>query len=137
MDGEKSSRVKTWISWGMSGIVILFMLMDSIMKFIQPEEVITGTTELGFPKHHILTLGILAFVSTVLHIIPRTTILGAILLTGYFGGVVATHLCLDNPLFSHTLFTVYFGILMWGGLWLRDERIRNLIPFQNPNKKED
>ena len=114
----------------MSGIVILFMLMDSIMKFIQPEEVISGTMELGYAAHHIVPLGILGLTSILLYCLPRTTILGALLLTAYWGGAVATHIRLDNPLFTHILFPVYLGILAWGGIWLRDERIRNLIPLR-------
>lgn len=111
-------------SWIFSGIVILFMLMDSIMKFVQPQEVIDGTMMLGFKEHHIIVLGILGLFSTLLYAIPRTAVAGAILLTGYFGGAIATHLRLDNPLFSHILFPVYLGILAWGGLWLRSATLR-------------
>jgi len=127
---NQTSKTKLWTSRIMSGIVILFMLLDSIFKFIQPEAVVKGTLELGYSEHHILTMGILGFISTILYAVPRTAILGAILLTGYWGGAVATHLRLDNPLFSHILFTVYLGIFAWGGLWLRNEKLRNLIPMQ-------
>jgi hypothetical protein len=72
------------------------------------------------------TLGLL---STILYAIPRTTVLGALFLTGYFGGVVATHIRLDNPLFTHILFPIYLAVLAWGGIWLRDEKVRNLIPL--------
>lgn len=130
------SKTQLWIARVMSGIVILFMLMDSIMKFIQPAEVVTGTTELGFEMHHILTLGILGLISVLLYVYPRTSLLGAILLTAYWGGAVATHLRLDNPLFSHLLFPVYLGILAWGGLWLRDQNIRNFLPFRRLTEEE-
>lgn len=113
----------------MGWIVILFMLMDSIMKFIQPEEVVTGTLELGFSAHHILPIGILGLTSVLLYVFPRTSILGALLLTAYWGGAIATHVRLDNPLFSHILFPVYLAVLAWGALWIRDERVRNLIPL--------
>lgn len=103
------------------------MLADSIFKFIQPAEVVQGTVDLGYATHHIAIIGMLGLLSILLYAIPRTAILGAILLTGYFGGAIATHLRLDNPLFSHTLFPVYLGILAWGGLWLRDERLRKLL----------
>ena len=103
------------------------MLADSIFKFIQPAEVVQGTVDLGYATHHIAIIGMLGLLSILLYAIPRTAILGAILLTGYFGGAIATHLRLDNPLFSHTLFPVYLGILAWGGLWLRDERVRRLL----------
>jgi hypothetical protein len=124
------SKTKLWISYGMSGLVILFMLMDSIMKFVKPPEVIEGTLALGFAEQHIIIIGALGLISTLLYAFPRTSIFGAILLTAYFGGAVATHLRLNNPLFTHTLFTVYFGILIWGGLWLRNSKLRELLPLR-------
>lgn len=125
------SKTNRWVSYILSGIVILFMLMDSIMKFVQPAEVVEGTIALGFTKDHIIVLGILGLVSTLLYIFPRTSVLGAILLTAYFGGAIATHLRLNNPLFTHTLFTVYFGILTWSGLWLRNKALQKLFPMNN------
>ena len=124
------SKTQRWISYVMSGLVILFMLFDSIMKFVKPPEVIEGTLALGFGEEHLVIIGTLGLISTLLYAFPRTSVLGAILLTGYFGGAVATHLRLNNPLFSHTLFTVYFGILIWGGLWLRNTKLRELLPIQ-------
>ena len=110
------SKTARWTSYVMSGLVILFMLLDSIMKFVKPKEVIEGTVALGFAEQHLPIIGMLGLISTLLYAFPRTSVLGAILLTAYFGGAVATHLRLNNPLFTHTLFTVYFGILIWGGL---------------------
>jgi hypothetical protein len=127
---SKSTR---WISYIMSGLVILFMLFDSIMKFVKPPHVIEGTLALGYGEEHLIVIGTLGLISTLLYAFPRTSILGAILLTGYFGGAVATHLRLNNPLFSHTLFTVYFGVLIWGGLWLRNMKLRELLPIQQSN----
>lgn len=127
------SKTKLWASYVMSGLVILFMLMDSIMKFVKPTEVIEGTLALGFAEQHLPVIGTLGLISTLLYAFPRTSILGAILLTGYFGGAVATHLRLNNPLFTHTLFTVYFGILIWGGLWLRNSKLRELLPLRKSN----
>ncbi len=124
------SKPKLWTSYIMSGLVILFMLMDSIMKFVKPQQVIDGTVSLGFGEEHITVIGALGLISTLLYAFPRTSVLGAILLTGYFGGAVATHLRLNNPLFSHTLFTVYFGIFVWGGLWLRNAKLRELLPLR-------
>ena len=127
------SKPKLWTSYVMSGLVILFMLMDSIGKFMKPQAVIEGTIALGFAEHHLPIIGTLGLISTLLYAFPRTSVLGAILLTGYFGGAVATHLRLDNPLFTHTLFTVYFGILVWGGLWLRNTKLRELFPLRQAN----
>jgi hypothetical protein len=123
------SKGKLWTSRVMGGLVILFMLADSIFKFIQPVEVVQGTIDLGYGAHHIGVIGALGLLSVLLYAFPRTAVLGAIMLTGYFGGAVATHLRLDNPLFSHTIFPVYLGVLAWGALWLRDERVRKIMPF--------
>lgn len=100
------------------------------MKFLKPQQVIDGTVSLGFGEEHITVIGALGLISTLLYAFPRTSVLGAILLTAYFGGAVATHLRLNNPLFSHTLFTVYFGIFVWGGLWLRNAKLRELLPLR-------
>jgi hypothetical protein len=124
------SKTTLWTSRIMAGIVILFMLMDSIFKFIQPEEVVQGTLELGYAEHHILTIGILGFISILLYSYPRTSVLGAIFLTAYWGGAVATHVRLDNPLFSHILVPVFLGVLAWGALWLREKKLQNLIPLK-------
>lgn len=128
-DIRQDSKAKLWTGRIMSGLVILFMLFDSIFKFIKPEPVVKGTVELGYAEHHIVVIGILALIATVLYTIPRTSILGLILLTGYLGGAIATHFRLDNPLFTHTLFPVYIAILAWGGIWLRNKKLRRLIPF--------
>lgn len=124
------SKTTLWASRIMGGIVILFMLADSIGKFIKPEEVISGTLELGYAEHHLLVMGILGLICTLLYAFPRTTILGAVLLTGYWGGAIATHVRLDNPLFSHILFPVYLAVLAWGAIWLKDEQVRNLLFFR-------
>lgn len=115
----------------MSGLAVAFMLFDSIFKFVQPQEVIDGTLEIGFQQHHILTLGILGLLVTALYTIPKTAVLGAVLITGYFGGAIATHIRLDNPLFSHTLFPVYLGVLVWAGLMLRRPQLKSF--FINSN----
>ena len=124
------SKSRLWASRIMGGLVILFMSMDTVFKFIPNEEIVKGTTDLGFDTHHLPIIGMLALISTILYIYRRTEILGAILLTAYWGGAIATHVRLDNPLFSHILFAVYFGILAWGALWLKNEQLRNLIPVK-------
>lgn len=124
-----TSKGKLWTARIMSGLVIAFMLVDSIFKFIPNDQVTKGTVDLGYQTHHIPVLGALGFISILLFAIRRTQILGAILLTGYFGGAIATHVRLDNPLFSHILFPVYLGVLAWGSLYLKNEKLRSLIPF--------
>ncbi|HMJ70782.1 MAG TPA: DoxX family protein [Cyclobacteriaceae bacterium] len=127
LTGAASSKGKVWTGRVMAGIVILFMLVDSIFKLVPNEQVIEGTTSLGFQLHHLPIMGALGLLSVILYIIPRTEFLGAILLTGYWGGAMVTHVRLDNPLFTHVLFTVYFGILAWGALYLKNEKFRDLI----------
>jgi hypothetical protein len=124
------SKGARWTGRVMSGLAALFLLMDAVMKFVRPEVVTKGTVELGFPESVILPLGVVLLVSTLLYVVPRTAVLGAILLTGYLGGAVCTHVRVGNPLFSHVLFPVYLGALLWGGLYLRDRRVRALLPLR-------
>ena len=121
------SKSRLWTARIMGGLVIAFMLMDSIFKFFPNEAAMAGTVELGYESHHLPILGVLGFISILLFAFPRTQLLGAILLTGYFGGAIATHVRVDNPLFSHVLFPVYLAILAWGSLWLKNETLRNLM----------
>ena len=117
----------------MSGLVIAFMLFDAGMKLVPLDIVIKTTAELGYPSSPDLArgLGIVALICTALYTFPRTAMLGAILLTAYMGGTVATHLRVGNPLFTHMLLGVYLAGLAWGGLYLRDARIRTLLPLRS------
>lgn len=117
----------------MSGLLIAFMLLDAGMKRIPLDIVITTTGELGYPPSPGLArgLGIAALVCTALYAVPRSAVLGAILLTAYMGGTVATHLRVGSPLFTHMLFGVYLAVLAWGGLYLRDARLRALLPLRS------
>ncbi|MGR4889571.1 DoxX family protein [Sphingopyxis sp. LARHCG72] len=117
----------------LSGLVILFLLFDAGLKLVAPQFAIdNGPPNLGWPPkiETMYLLAILLLVPTLLHIWPRTAILGAILITGYLGGAIATQVRVGNPLFSHMLFGVYLGLMLWGGLWLRDPRLRAMIPFR-------
>jgi len=125
------SKKKLWAGRVISALPSLFLLMDAFGKFIKPAPVVEGTLLLGYPASVILPLGIVLLVCTVLYSIPRTSVLGAILLTGYLGGAVATHVRVGNPLFTHALFPIYVGALIWIGLFLRDERLRALIPLRS------
>lgn len=121
-----------WAGRIISGVVIVFLLLDGAIKLV-PIDVVTETmAQLGYPASVNMArlLGILTLVGTVLYAIPRTSVLGAILLTGYLGGAIATHLRVDSPLFTHLLFGVYLGLMIWGGLYLRDDRVRALIPLR-------
>jgi hypothetical protein len=125
------SKKGVWAGRILSGLVVLFLLPDAIIKFIKPAPVVDAFAHLGLPLSNAVTIGILLIVCTTLYIIPRTAVLGAILLTGYLGGAVATHLRVGDPLFSHVLFPTYLGVLLWLGLYLRDERLRVLLPLRS------
>ncbi|MGB7135821.1 MAG: DoxX family protein [Acidobacteriaceae bacterium] len=124
------SSAQLWTGRIISGLIAAFMLLDAAMKFAKPVQVAEAFVRTGWPLELSVPLGSILVACLALYLIPRTAILGAILLTGYLGGAVATNLRLENPLFSHTLFPVYFGILLWGALWLRDSRLRTIIPLR-------
>jgi len=120
-----------WLGRVLSGLVILFLLFDGAIKLV-PWPVVTETMDrIGYGSSENLarSLGFITVACTVLYAIPPTSILGAILLTGYLGGAMASHVRIGSPLFSHTLFGFYLGLMVWGGLWLRDRRLRPLIPL--------
>ena len=122
---------KYWLGWVMSGLAIAFLLMDSTMKLMALPIVLEASGPLGFAGVEMARgLGTLLLVCTLLYVAPQTSVLGAILLTGYLGGAVATHVRVGSPLFTHILFGVYLGALLWGGLYLRDARLRALIPIR-------
>lgn len=122
-------KLALWTGGIMSGLPALFLLVDAIMKFVKPEPVVEATLKLGYPESVIVGLGITLLASTILYLIPRTAVLGAILLTGYLGGAVASHLRAGDGAFP-VLFPVIFGVLLWGGLYLRDQRLRLLVPWR-------
>lgn len=124
------SKWGKWIGWGMSGLMIAFLLLDSISKLLLEHHVVEATTQIGYPLEVIRPLGVICLVCTLLYAIPRTSVLGAILLTGYLGGAIASKLRIEDPLFSSVLFGFYFGVFLWGALYLRDERLRSLIPLR-------
>lgn len=124
------SKGRLWAGRIIAGLIAAFMLLDGVMKLMKPKPVADAFVRTGWPLELSVTLGIILLTSTVLYLIPRTAILGAILLTGYLGGAVATNLRLENPLFTNTLFPVYFGVLVWLALWLRDEQLRAVVPLR-------
>jgi hypothetical protein len=123
------SKKLLWTGWVMSALPALFLLVDGAMKLVKPEPVVTATLELGYPESAIVGIAIALLASTILYLVPPTAVLGAILLTGYLGGAVATHVRVGHGLFE-IVFPVIFGALLWGGLWARDERLRALVPWR-------
>ena len=124
------SKTRLWAGRIISGLPALFLLVDGAMKLVKPAVVVEGTVRLGYSESVIVPLGIVLLVSTVLYLIPKTSVLGAILLTGYLGGAVATHVRAGEGLFS-IAFPVIFGALLWLGLYLRDNRLPTLIPLKS------
>jgi hypothetical protein len=125
-----ASKRALWAGRVIGGLPTLFLLFDAIGKLVKPAPVVEGTLQLGYQASVLAPLGIVLLACTILYAIPRTAILGAILLTGYLGGAVATHVRVDNPLLTHTLFPIYFGVMLWGSLYLRDPRVRALLPLR-------
>jgi hypothetical protein len=111
----------------LSGIVIVFLLVDTLGKLIRVAPVIEGTLQLGYPESAVVPIGLLLLAGVVLYAIPRTSVLGAIYLTGFLGGAVATHYRVGSPLFTHVLFAVYVALFVWGGLALRNPRLLALL----------
>jgi hypothetical protein len=122
------STKRLWTGRILSTLAILFLAMDGVMKLVNPAPVVEGMNRLGYSLRLTAPIGIILLFCVLFYAIPRTSILGAILLTGYLGGAVASQLRVGEPLFSHVLFPVYFGILIWVGLYLRDHRLRALVP---------
>jgi hypothetical protein len=116
----------------LSTLTILFLIMDIVFKFIRPipPQVMQSITQLGFQPSLLIAIGILLTICTVLYVIPATSVLGAVLLTGYLGGAVSAQVRVGNPLFGYVLFPVYVGVLMWAGLCLRESRLLALLPLR-------
>ena len=127
MQAEQSlSKGTLWAGRIISGLPVLFLLVDGVMKLVKPAPVVEATVGLGYPESTIIPIGVVLIVCTILYLIPKTSVLGAILLTGYLGGAVATHVRTGESLFS-IIFPVIFGVLLWLGLYLRNAQFRALL----------
>ncbi len=126
----KPSGLALWGGRTMSSFAVLFLLFDAAVKVLQLPMAVEATTQLGYPSGVLFWLGLLELACLAVYLFPRTAVLGAVLWTGYLGGAVATHVRVGNPLFSQVLFPVYVALLLWGGIWLRDERLRAILPFR-------
>ena len=113
-----------WTGRVVSGLAVAFLIFDSVGKLLEVQPVIDGTKQLGYPPDIVFSLGVTLLSCVIAYLVPRTSLLGAVLLTGYLGGAVATHVRVANPLFTHVLFPTYVAALLWGGLMLRDSRLR-------------
>ena len=124
------SNRSLWAGRVLSGLGALFLLFDGVIHVLKITPVVEAFAQLGYPLGVSVTLGIIEIVCVILYLIPRTSVFGAILLTGYLGGAIATQVRVGAPLFSTTLFPIYVALLIWGGLYLRDDVVRALIPLR-------
>ena len=125
-----ASAARLWTGRILSGLTLAFMLFDSVIKFFDIAPVREAMQQLGYPAGAAFTIGLIELACVVLYAVPRTSVLGAVLLTAHLGGGIASHLRIGSPLASHTLFPIYVAALMWGGLYLREDRLRALLPFR-------
>lgn len=130
MGRRQNSKKAVWAGRILSCLAVLFLAFDGVMKFFMdklPPEALEAGAALQWPIELMPTVGTILLLCLALYVIPRTSVLGAVLLTAYLGGAVASHVRVSNPLFSHTLFPVYIAILLWAGLYLRDRRVRIML----------
>jgi hypothetical protein len=120
-------KTRYWAGILLSALAVLFLLFDSVIKLFKIAPVVESFARLGYPDGLARGIGTLELVCLALYLVPRTSVLGAIVLTGFLGGAVSTHVRVGDPLLSHVLFPIYVGLLLWGGLYLRDERLRALM----------
>jgi hypothetical protein len=125
------SKKALWTGRILSGLAILFLVFDGVTKVLKVPQVMQASAQLQFPDWTIPVIGAVLLLCTLVYAIPQTSVLGAVLLTGYLGGAVATQLRVGNPLFAETLFPIYFSALLWAGLFLRERRLLALIPFRS------
>jgi hypothetical protein len=126
-----ASKSTSWTGRILSALAVLFLLFDGVIKLTKIAPVAESFARLGYPASIAVGIGILELACVAAYVIPRTSILGAILLTGFLGGATASHVRIGDPLFSHVLFPTYVGLLVWGGLYLREARLRALVPLRS------
>ncbi len=124
---DKKQRIAGYV---LTSLVALFLAFDTVMKVLTLAPAVQGTTELGYPAGAVFRIGVIELTCLVLYLVPRTSVLGALLLTGYLGGAIATHVRVGSPLVLYTLFPIYVALMVWGGLYLRETRLRELLPLR-------
>ncbi|UTP38921.1 DoxX family protein [Phenylobacterium sp. LH3H17] len=130
MSDTMTPKLWRWIGWVLTGLFTAFMIFDTSIKLLDLEIVRESLVGLGYPAHLGRGIGVIELVCLVFFLVPRTSLLGAILMMSVLGGGITSQMRLEAPLFSHVLFGVYLGLLMWGGLFLRDSRLRGLFPIR-------
>lgn len=130
MTVESPTKRRSIAGYVLTAFVTLFLTFDTVLKVLQLAPAMQGTTELGYPASAVLVIGVIELACLVMYLVPRTSVLGALVLTGYLGGAIATHVRIGSPLLTHTLFPIYVALMVWGGLYLRESRLRALLPFR-------
>ena len=128
---HRSAKTTATVGYVCTGLAALFLALDTLLKILRLGPAVEGTMSLGYPADSVLWIGVIELVCLVLYLIPRTSVLGALLMTGYLGGAVATHVRISSPWLTHTLFPIYVALLLWGGLYLREKRLRALVPLRH------
>jgi hypothetical protein len=131
----QASKTRLWTGRIMTALAVLFLLFDGVIHVMKIAPVMEAFAQLGYPASLARGIGVLELACLALYVVPRTSVLGGILMTGYLGGAIASSLRVGNPLFSQVLFPVYVAMLLWGGLYLRDQRLRALIPLRSSGDK--
>jgi hypothetical protein len=131
MNNEARTKKRFMIGYILTGLVSAFLAFDTVLKVLRLAPAVQGTTELGYPAGTVVWIGLIQLICLVLYLVPRTSVLGAVLLTGYLGGAIATHVRVESPLLGYTLFPIYVALMVWGGLYLRETRLRELMPFRS------
>jgi hypothetical protein len=127
-----STRTQRRTAYVLTTLAALFLALDTVMKLLRLAPAVEGTVALGYPEHTVALIGAIQLVCLALYLAPQTAVLGAVVMTGYLGGAVATHVRIGSPLLSHTLFPMYVAAMLWGGLYLREPRLRALMPLRRP-----
>src|SRR5262245_30696492 len=131
---EPHAKRRLVAAYVLTAFVGVFLAFDAAMKVLKLAPAVQGTTELGYPVGTVMVIGVIELVCLILYLVPRTSVLGALLLTGYLGGAIATHVRAGSPLATHTLFPIYVAMMMWGGLYLRETRLRELVPLRRSSR---
>ena len=122
-----STRTQRRTAYVLTTLAALFLALDTVMKLLRLAPAVEGTVALGYPEHTVAVIGAIELVCLVLYLVPQTSVFGAVVMTGYLGGAIATHVRVGNPLLTHTLFPIYVAAMIWGGLYLRDARVRGFL----------
>ena len=129
-DMNASDKKRLITSYVLTTLVALFLAFDVVLKVLRLAPAVQGTTQLGYPVERVFVIGVIELICLVLYLVPRTSVSGALLLTGYLGGAIATHVRVGSPLLGYTLFPIYVAVMVWGGLYLREPRLRDLLPLR-------